>query len=93
MINALKHAFADDTPDAQIVVAYDLNETGWRLSVTDNGCGKAPTDGHTKPGLGTSLVDALSNQLDAKVETSSGPGGTQVAITHSINTPRQSDAA
>jgi two-component sensor histidine kinase len=93
VINALKHAFADDTPDAQIVVAYDLNETGWRLSVTDNGCGKAPTDGHTKPGLGTSLVDALSNQLDAKVETSSGPGGTQVAITHSIFTPRQSDAA
>ena len=35
-----------------------------------------------KTGLGTGIVDALAKQLDAKVETVSGPGGTSVSITH-----------
>ncbi len=93
VINALKHAFVEETPGAQIVVAYDLNDTGWQLSVTDNGLGKMPLVDGAKPGLGTSLVEALSNQLDAKVGGYSGPEGTQVSITHSVFTPRQADAA
>lgn len=93
VINALKHAFVQDKPGAEIVVAYDVNETGWRLSVSDNGHGKAPGTDAAKPGLGTSLVDALSNQLDAKVGGTSGPQGTQVSVTHSVFTPRQADAA
>ncbi|MEN3974608.1 histidine kinase dimerization/phosphoacceptor domain -containing protein [Emcibacter sp. SYSU 3D8] len=93
VINALKHAFPDDTPGAEIIVSYDTNDTGWRLSVTDNGCGKAPAADGAKAGLGTSLVDALSNQLDASVGVSSSPKGTRVTITHSIFTPQLSDAA
>lgn len=92
VINALKHAFVEDSPGARIVVAYDLNDTGWRLSVTDNGRGKTPAIDGKKPGLGTSLVDALSNQLDAKVTSASGPDGTQVSVTHSVFTPGKSAA-
>ena len=35
-----------------------------------------------KSGLGTGIIKALSQQLDAQVETLAGPGGTTVSITH-----------
>jgi chemotaxis protein methyltransferase CheR len=35
-----------------------------------------------KPGLGTSIVTALVQQLGAKVETLAGPKGTTVSVTH-----------
>ena len=38
--------------------------------------------GDTKPGLGTSLVKALTRQLDAVVDIVSGPRGTAVSVTH-----------
>jgi two-component sensor histidine kinase len=51
--------------------------------VADNGVGK-PADGFVRPksGLGTGIVNALAKQLDAQVETSSGPQGTTVSLTH-----------
>jgi two-component sensor histidine kinase len=79
VMNALKHAFPDENGEGQITVAYDLAGTNWKLSVSDNGIGKP--DGR-KSGLGTGIVKALSHQLDAHVETSSGLKGTTVSITH-----------
>lgn len=35
-----------------------------------------------KGGLGTVLVKALAQDLDAKVEVGSGPGGVNVSLTH-----------
>jgi len=35
-----------------------------------------------KTGLGTGIVKALAQHLDAKVETSAGTSGTVVSITH-----------
>ena len=35
-----------------------------------------------KSGLGTGIVKALAQQLDAQVETLAGPEGTTVSITH-----------
>jgi chemotaxis protein methyltransferase CheR len=35
-----------------------------------------------KTGLGTGIVKALAQQLDAKVETSADTSGTVVSITH-----------
>ena len=67
----------------QITVAYDMAGTNWKLSVSDNGIGKP--DGvfaQGKSGLGTGIVKALSQQLDAQVETLAGPEGTTVSITH-----------
>jgi chemotaxis protein methyltransferase CheR len=83
VMNALKHAFPDETVEGQITVAYDMVGTNWKLSVSDNGIGKP--DGvfaQGKSGLGTGIVKALSHQLDAQFATVAGPEGTTVSITH-----------
>src|SRR4051794_33822587 len=41
VINALKHAFPADRPAGLIVVSYEVDETNWRLSVSDNGIGRS----------------------------------------------------
>ena len=83
VMNALKHAFPGAKPDAAIVVSYKVAGTDWRLTVSDNGVGKPDvTASQTKPGLGTSLIKALTRQLDALVDIASGPCGTAVTITH-----------
>jgi chemotaxis protein methyltransferase CheR len=83
VMNALKHAFADDDVEGRVTVAYDMEGSDWTLSVSDNGVGK-PKGGVTKekPGLGTGIIKALSQQLDAVVETVAGSEGTTVSITH-----------
>jgi two-component sensor histidine kinase len=83
VMNALKHAFPDDKIDCRISVAYEVHGTNWKLSVADNGVGKP--DGvfaQPKTGLGTGIVKALAQQLDATVAIVAGPAGTTVAITH-----------
>ncbi len=82
VMNALKHAFPDERPDAAIVVAYRVAGTDWKLTVSDNGIGKPDVGASdTKPGLGTSLVKALTRQLDAVVDIVSDARGTAVSIT------------
>ena len=62
---------------------YEVNGTDWKLSVSDNGIGRGTGSAPpAKGGLGTSLVKALAHQLDAQVETVSGPGGMRVSVTH-----------
>jgi chemotaxis protein methyltransferase CheR len=81
VMNALKHAFPDVNARGQITVAYDMAGTNWKLSVADNGIGTP--DGvfaQAKSGLGTGIVKALSQQLDAKVVTLAGAQGTTVSI-------------
>jgi chemotaxis protein methyltransferase CheR len=83
VMNALKHAFPEVKAEGQIIVSYDMAGTNWKLSVSDNGVGKP--DGvfaQGKSGLGTGIVKALSQQLDAQVDTSASPRGTTVSITH-----------
>ena len=86
VMNALKHAFQGDKLEGQITVTYSRAGTDWKLSIADNGVGKS--DGvlaYEKSGLGTGIIKALSNQLDAQVETSTGPEGTTVSITHATS--------
>jgi len=83
VMNALKHAFPDQNMKGRINVAYDADGTNWKLSVADNGIGKP--DGvfaQPKTGLGTGIIKALAQELNAKVETLAGPNGTIVSITH-----------
>lgn len=81
VINALKHAFPPGR-QGQILVRYEAREGDWRLSVADNGIGRQDLHERAHPGLGTSIVEALARQLYARVEVSSGPQGTVVAIIH-----------
>ncbi len=83
VINALKYAFPHTAKHAVVTVRYEVNGADWKLSVSDNGIGRTERSGPpAKGGLGTSLVKALAHQLDAKVETISGPSGMQVSVTH-----------
>jgi two-component sensor histidine kinase len=83
VMNALKHAFPGEKKNAAIVVSYKVSDSDWKLTVSDNGDGKpllSPVE--KKGGLGTSLVNALARQLEAKVEFASGSEGTATTITH-----------
>ena len=82
VINALKYAFPVDIPEGQVVVGYKVNGAGWTLSVSDNGGGIQKGPSESEPGLGTTLVKALAQQLEAEVETTSTSKGTIVSITH-----------
>ncbi len=85
VMNALKHAFPDPAIAGRIGVAYDKVGPDWKLSVSDNGIGKATGAVVKKtPGLGTGIIKALSHQLDAQVETIAGPQGTTVTIAHGM---------
>jgi two-component sensor histidine kinase len=92
VINALKHAFPAVTRAAQVDVAYrvdvayEVAGTNWKLAISDNGIGVPDANGgrlgRKKSGLGTSIVKALAQQLEAQVDVVSGPAGTIVSITH-----------
>lgn len=83
VINALKHAFPPGWPSCQVDVVYKVAGSNWQLTVADNGVGMVEDPTKTrKTGLGTSLVQALSQHLDATTAITSGPGGVCVSITH-----------
>jgi chemotaxis protein methyltransferase CheR len=93
VMNALKHAFPTERAGAAIVVSYKVAGPDWKLAVTDNGIGKPDVSASvTKPGLGTSLVKALTRQLDAVVDIVSGPGGTAVSVTHATFKSKPSES-
>ena len=87
-------AFPQTKRDGRIVVAYVNSESGWTLSIADNGVGK-PHEGaaDASSGLGTSIVQALAKELDASVDFASDRHGTTVSIKHAtaIPAPRTGD--
>jgi chemotaxis protein methyltransferase CheR len=94
VMNALKHAFPQEKPGSQITVAYNRSGTNWKLAVTDNGIGMPDgTFAEKKNGLGTGIIKALSQQLDAKVETVANPAGTTVTVTHATFPTVSADVA
>jgi two-component sensor histidine kinase len=83
VMNALKHAFPSENMKGRIGIAFDVDGTNWKLTVADNGIGKP--DGvfaQPKTGLGTGIIKALAQDLNAKVDTLAGPEGTIVSIIH-----------
>jgi len=65
-----------------------------KLSISDNGAGMPELrPGAKKTGLGTSLIQALAQQLDAQVDIVSGPNGTTVSLTHAVFVSRLPTAA
>jgi chemotaxis protein methyltransferase CheR len=81
VINALKYAFPDHRHEAAIDVSYLIDENHWTLIVSDNGVGKdLDEQPKTEGGLGTTIVAALANQLDAQVTMKTGTAGLAVTI-------------
>lgn len=81
VINALKHAFPGHRA-GKITVGYASKGAGWTLSVIDDGVGMPTDKASAKPGLGTSIIEALAKQLDARVAVASVDPGTSVSIVH-----------
>jgi two-component sensor histidine kinase/PAS domain-containing protein len=81
LINAVKHAFPRPKADAVIRVDYRVIGAGWALDVSDNGVGhETDADGPVKPGLGSSIIEALARKLGADVVTVTGTEGTRVSV-------------
>ena len=82
VINAIKHAFTDQTVGGKITVTFKDNEGAWLLAVSDNGAGMPAGEEQGKAGLGTGIVDALSKQLGASVTVLDANPGTRVEVRH-----------
>jgi chemotaxis protein methyltransferase CheR len=83
IINAIKHAFPPERR-GEIIVAYHAMESGWSLSVSDNGVGLPnPAINVGQSGYGTRIVEALAKELDARVLLKSSDKGTCVSLVHS----------
>lgn len=95
VMNALKHAFPAETAVGEIAVTYERDGTNWKLSVSDNGIGRSPDGVFAQPktGLGTGIIKALAQQLNAQVETVSDPSGTTVTVTHATFAAKGTRAA
>ena len=94
VINALKHAFPDNTNAGHVVVGYEIDGANWKLSISDDGVGMPDRKaGEKNTGLGTSLMKALAQQLEAQVEVASSPKGTTVSVTHATFISRLPTAA
>jgi len=74
MTNALKHAFVEKT-DGTIRIAASLQEDQLQLSVADNGADKGQKiDLAASTGLGLQLVQALTMQLQGKLQLNQSRG-------------------
>jgi two-component sensor histidine kinase len=82
VINALKHAFPGGR-HGKIMVDYHTNGSAWGLSVVDNGIGMPKGAETPKAGLGTSIVQALTHQLQAQIKVGDSNPGTSVCVFHS----------
>ena len=93
VINALKHAFPNDRR-GKIEVVYGSRGPNWALRVADDGVGMPADATNVKPGLGTSIVRALVQQLKATIEVSEARPGTSVSVIHNqIEAVQDRDAA
>ncbi|HEX9866986.1 MAG TPA: sensor histidine kinase, partial [Candidatus Tectomicrobia bacterium] len=81
VMNALKHAFPAKVKAGRVLVGYEVKGKDWKLSVSDNGGGMPEKLSKEQTGLGTTLVKALAQQLEAQVETVSSRNGTIISIT------------
>jgi len=76
-----KHAFPNHR-NGRIIVDYRSDGEQWTLSVRDDGIGVRTGVFGAKPGLGTGIVDAISQQLGGTVKVTDAHPGTQVLISH-----------
>ncbi|HYJ84254.1 MAG TPA: histidine kinase dimerization/phosphoacceptor domain -containing protein [Allosphingosinicella sp.] len=93
IINAIKYAFPTARAGARILVTFEVDQADWKLSVADNGCGRAVVPERSATGLGTAIIGALAKQLKARIEEVSSPDGLRVEITRATFSPRLPVAA
>jgi two-component sensor histidine kinase len=80
VINSLKHAFPQN--EGNITITFEANGDRWKLAVHDDGIGMPKSPIMAKPGLGTSLIEALAQKLDAEIIVADANPGTSVVLAH-----------
>ncbi len=94
VINAVKYAFPTNKAGGLIGVTYASDGPDWKLVVSDNGAGKSADEvAETPGGLGTIIVKALVQQLEAQMEIVSSDAGVSVSITRASFATRLPQAA
>lgn len=91
VINSLKHAFPGGRHGI-ITVSYKAHGPNWTLAVADDGVGMPRDAESATPGLGTSIVEALAKQLQARVQIAGGHPGTTVSVIHTQISAVEADA-
>lgn len=81
VINALKHGFPEGR-HGKISIDYSSRGPDWTLSVSDNGIGMPALPAIAAAGLGTTIIEALARQLDARVKITDAHPGTTVSLAH-----------
>ncbi len=82
VINSLKHGFPNER-NGHIEVDFVRDGDDWRLSVLDNGVGRPASPAiRVRPGLGTSIVEALARNLGARVEIGLPGQGAITSVVH-----------
>lgn len=94
IMNAVKYAFPKPRVSARIRVTFEKADSDWKLTVSDNGCGRnSSQEPATSTGLGTALIAALAKQLDAVVTETSTNKGLTVEVTRATFLSRLPRAA
>ena len=84
IMNAIKYAFPRPRASARIRVTFEKARSDWKLTVSDNGVGRSPSEeSKASTGLGTALIGALAKQLKAQITEASTAKGLSVAVTRS----------
>ena len=91
-INALKHAFPGGR-SGHITIDYHAEGASWTLSASDDGVGMPLDARSARPGLGTSIVQALAHQLNARVRVASANPGVRISVTHDPSPPLADETA
>lgn len=82
LMNAIRHAF-EDMNEGRVDILLKQNKGTVKLSIADNGTGLPDDfDLENPKGMGTMLINSLSNQLNANVEINTD-SGTEVILTFS----------
>ena len=82
IINAIKYAFPAERASARIRVTFEMAQSDWKLTVSDNGTGRSVVEAENPgSGLGTALISALANQLEAQISEVSTDKGLTVEVT------------
>jgi two-component sensor histidine kinase len=82
VINSLKHAYPDVAKVGTVHVTYLEDGGDWQLTVADDGIGMQDASSQKAPGLGTTLVKALAQQLEGEVIRESSAAGTKIVVKH-----------
>ncbi|MDQ3191701.1 MAG: tetratricopeptide repeat protein [Bacteroidota bacterium] len=74
--NSIKYAFTDKKEGEINITLFPLESEKWKLTVADNGKGLPLEEQKRKNSLGLRLVNILTKQIGATVNTLSSPGAT-----------------